>query len=77
MPPEVRARYVTIIDSVLATSDIEKISKRKIRMGIQEAVEYDITPQKVSEGVSVPILAVLVIDDIRVGRDQGADLGAF
>ena len=41
-------KYVTIIDSILAASDLRVISEKKIRKGMQEAVEYDITPQKVS-----------------------------
>lgn len=47
MPPEVKASYATIIDSILAASDLETISEKRIRKGLQQAVEYDITPQKV------------------------------
>lgn len=48
MPPEVKASYATIIDSILAASDLETISEKRIRKGLQQAVEYDITPQKVN-----------------------------
>jgi DEK C terminal domain len=48
VPPEVRANYIGIIDSILAKSDLSRISEKKIRQGIQAKVEYDITPQKVS-----------------------------
>lgn len=48
VPPEVRANYVAIVDSILAESDLSRISEKKIRQGIQAKVEYDITPQKVS-----------------------------
>jgi DEK C terminal domain len=48
VPPEVRANYIGIIDSILAESDLSRISEKKIRQGIQAKVEYDITPQKVS-----------------------------
>ena len=48
VPPEVRANYIGIIDSILAKSDLSRISEKKIRQGIQTRVEYDITPQKVS-----------------------------
>lgn len=48
VPPEVRANYVAIVDSILAESDLSRISEKKIRQGIQNKVEYDITPQKVS-----------------------------
>lgn len=47
VPPEVRANYIRIIDSILADSDLARISEKKIRQGIQAKVEYDITPQKV------------------------------
>jgi DEK C terminal domain len=47
VPPEVRANYIGIIDSILAESDLSRISEKKIRQGIQAKVEYDITPQKV------------------------------
>jgi upstream activation factor subunit UAF30 len=46
--PAVRDNYVAIIDAILAESDLTKISEKKIRAGIQEKVEYDITPQKVT-----------------------------
>lgn len=48
VPPEVRANYIGIIDSILAESDLSRISEKKVRQGIQAKVEYDITPQKVS-----------------------------
>ena len=47
MTPEVEARYITIIDSILAASDLNTISEKRIRKGLQAAVDYDITPQKV------------------------------
>ena len=47
VPPEVEASYATIIDSILAASDLNTISEKRIRKGLQQAVEYDITPQKV------------------------------
>jgi hypothetical protein len=46
--PAVRDNYIAIIDTILAESDLTKISEKKIRAGIQEKVEYDITPQKVT-----------------------------
>lgn len=47
VPPEVRANYIATIDSILATSNIEEVSEKRIRRGIQDSVQYDITPQKV------------------------------
>ncbi|ETI28773.1 hypothetical protein G647_01224 [Cladophialophora carrionii CBS 160.54] len=46
LPPEVHARYVTIIDSILENADLTTITTKSIRQGIQDQVEYDITPQK-------------------------------
>ncbi|MCJ1356508.1 MAG: hypothetical protein MMC33_006503 [Icmadophila ericetorum] len=46
LPPEVEASYVKIIDSILAASDLNTITSKRIREGLQAAVEYDITPQK-------------------------------
>lgn len=48
LPPEVEASYVLIIDNILATSDINKISSKNIRDELQKVVEYDLSPQKVS-----------------------------
>ena len=50
MPPEVEASFTTIIDSILAASDLDTISEKRIRQGLQQSVEYDITPQKVGNG---------------------------
>ena len=46
--PEAEASFIPIIDSILAASDLETISEKRIRKGLQAAVDYDITPQKVS-----------------------------
>jgi hypothetical protein len=48
VPPEVEASYATIIDTILAASDLTTISAKAIRKGLQKAVNYDIGPQKVS-----------------------------
>jgi len=47
VPPDVRENYIKIIDEILAASDLNTISEKRIRKGIQEKVDYDITPQKV------------------------------
>lgn len=47
VPPEVEASFITIIDSILAASDLDTITEKTIRKGLQQQVEYDITPQKV------------------------------
>lgn len=45
--PDVEARYTEVIDSILAKSDLNTISEKRIRKGLQEVVGYDLTPQKV------------------------------
>ena len=51
VPSEVRASYIVIIDDILANSDLQTISSKRIREGLQKAVDYDITPQKVCQFV--------------------------
>ncbi|RVX66052.1 hypothetical protein B0A52_09986 [Exophiala mesophila] len=46
LPSEVRNKYIGIIDSILNSADLTTITRKKILAGIQERVEYDITPQK-------------------------------
>lgn len=46
----VRETYVTIIDSILAASDLNTISERRIRKRLQETVGYDVTHHKVRSG---------------------------
>ncbi|KKY29021.1 putative swib mdm2 domain protein [Phaeomoniella chlamydospora] len=45
---EVRDQYVKVIDGILAASDLSTVSQKRIRKGIQEAVDFDITPHKAS-----------------------------
>ncbi|KAJ9645288.1 hypothetical protein H2199_003294 [Coniosporium tulheliwenetii] len=47
LPKETEASYAAIIDSILATSDLNTISAKRVRKGLQAQVDYDITPQKV------------------------------
>lgn len=44
---ETRERYTRVIDSILARSDLATISEKRIRKGLQDAVGYDLTPEKV------------------------------
>lgn len=37
-----------IIDTILASSDLNTISEKRIRKGLQQALDHDITPQKVA-----------------------------
>jgi upstream activation factor subunit UAF30 len=47
VPPEVEASYSAIIDGILQSSDLNTISAKAIRKGLQSKVDYDLTPQKV------------------------------
>jgi len=47
LPPQVEAEYTSIIDNILATSDLNTISAKRIRKGLQEALHQDISQQKV------------------------------
>ena len=49
VPSEVLAAYIVIIDDILAKSDLQTISSKRIREGLQKAVDYDITPHKVMQ----------------------------
>lgn len=70
MPTEVRAKYVEIIDDILAKSDLSAVTEKSIRNGIQGRVEYDITPQKVE---SNPYTLWSTADGS--GRHKRADYG--
>jgi hypothetical protein len=53
--PDVEARYTEVIDSILAKSDLNTISEKRIRKGLQEVVGYDLTPQKVRNAILDPV----------------------
>lgn len=46
LPREQEASYSAIIDSILAASDLHTITAKRIRKGLQEKVDYDISDQK-------------------------------
>ncbi|KAL2795376.1 SWIB/MDM2 domain-containing protein [Aspergillus keveii] len=46
LSPDARDEYIPIIDSILSKSDLNTISEKRIRKGLQEEVGYDLTPQK-------------------------------
>jgi upstream activation factor subunit UAF30 len=47
LPKDVEASYSAIIDEILRASDINTISAKRIRKGLQERVKEDLTQQKV------------------------------
>ncbi|KAL4916077.1 SWIB/MDM2 domain-containing protein [Aspergillus aurantiobrunneus] len=48
LSPGARDEYIPIIDSILSKSDLNTISEKRIRKGLQDEVGYDLTPQKVA-----------------------------
>ncbi|KAF1981850.1 SWIB-domain-containing protein [Aulographum hederae CBS 113979] len=46
LPPDVEASYSAIIDGILAVSNLQTISAKRIRKGLQAKVDVDLTPQK-------------------------------
>ncbi|KAL4943843.1 hypothetical protein BDV06DRAFT_188778 [Aspergillus oleicola] len=46
LSPGVRDEYIPIIDAILSKSDLNTISEKRIRKGLQDEVGYDLTPQK-------------------------------
>lgn len=51
MSPEERSRYTAIIDAILATADLETISRKKIRQGLETSLGgKDLSEQKVRLG---------------------------
>ena len=49
LPAEVQASYSVIIDSILEKSDLNTISAKRIRKGLQDRVGHDISDQKVRD----------------------------
>ncbi|KAF2684777.1 SWIB-domain-containing protein [Lentithecium fluviatile CBS 122367] len=46
LPPQVKMEYISIIDNILATSDLNTISAKRIRKGLQEQLGQDISQHK-------------------------------
>lgn len=47
LPTEVQASYSVIIDEILRASDLNTISAKRIRKGLQERIGHDTSSQKV------------------------------
>lgn len=47
MTAEEEATYTRIIDSILATADLQTVTRKKIRQGLEAAVDKDLSDQKV------------------------------
>ncbi|KAA8643664.1 hypothetical protein EYZ11_003395 [Aspergillus tanneri] len=68
LSPDTRDQYVPIIDSILSKSDLNTISEKRIRKGLQEVVGYDLTPQKAA-------IKQLIMERFDIFAEQGG-LGA-
>lgn len=47
MTAEEEASYTRIIDGILATADLQTVTRKKIRQGLEAAVDKDLSDQKV------------------------------
>lgn len=74
---ETRERYTRVIDSILARSDLATISEKRIRKGLQDAVGYDLTPEKVCDAVLCWIGGPVERADVMTGRGQRVDHGSI
>ncbi|KAL2261661.1 hypothetical protein VTK26DRAFT_3676 [Humicola hyalothermophila] len=45
---EERETYTRIIDGILATSDLQTVTRKKIRQGLEEAIDKDLSEQKIA-----------------------------
>ncbi|RMJ28646.1 SWIB MDM2 domain protein [Aspergillus sp. HF37] len=63
---EERERFTEVIDSILAKSDLNTISEKRIRTGVQETVGYDLTPHK----AAIKQLIMERFDVFAAKRDQ-------
>ncbi|KAK7621377.1 hypothetical protein BKA81DRAFT_133234 [Phyllosticta paracitricarpa] len=46
LPPDLQKTYSVIIDDILAASDLNTVSAKRIRKGLQARVDHDINPRK-------------------------------
>lgn len=47
MSAEEKSRYTQIIDGILAASDLQTVTRKKIRQGLEAAIDKDLSDQKV------------------------------
>lgn len=54
MTAEEKETYTRIIDGILATADLQTVTRKKIRQGLEEAIDKDLSEQKVCLTWSLP-----------------------
>lgn len=47
MTPEEESEFTRIIDAILATADLQTVTRKKIRQGLEAALGKELTEQKV------------------------------
>lgn len=57
---EQRASFTKVIDSILAASDINTISSKRIRQGLQATVNYDLNDYKVGLALQFTVVICAV-----------------
>ncbi|EMC91512.1 hypothetical protein BAUCODRAFT_127412 [Baudoinia panamericana UAMH 10762] len=72
LPPAQRASYSAIIDDILSASDLDTISAKAIRKGLQAKVDYDLSQQK----DSITELIMERFNKVQREREAGASDGA-
>lgn len=55
MTAEEKETYTRIIDDILATADLQTVTRKKIRQGLEEAIDKDLSEQKVCLTWSLPL----------------------
>lgn len=75
LPPDVEASYTLIIDNILAASDLNTISAKRIRKGLQERLGHDISAKK--DAVTALIMKRFDKFNERDGAPDLEDAGAI
>lgn len=57
---EERETYTRIIDNILAKADLQTVSRKKIRQGLEEAIDKDLSDQKVGGPLPVSVSVSLL-----------------
>ncbi|EAS27360.3 SWIB/MDM2 domain-containing protein [Coccidioides immitis RS] len=72
LPSDVKESYVRIIDEILAGSDLNTVSEKRIRRGLQDATGNDLTPYK----AEIKELIMQRFDIFADLAESGADMTA-
>jgi hypothetical protein len=73
--PEQEARYVSIIDAILANSDLNTISEKRIRQGLEAEIGHDLSAQKVRMLNHIWLLITSANPSFRTSLENSSMLG--